>query len=125
MMKESFENFINTCEKSMELDPFVKERCVSGYAEELEDEVKELKQAIENNDIKNIKEELGDVLLDWLHIAVLARGKHGLDIKEIIIDANEKLSRRKPYIEENRKVTIEEALKTWQDVKKWEKQKIK
>lgn len=122
-MKDSFEVFANKCKKSMELDPFVKERCVVGYAEEMEDEVKELREAIKNNDCKNIKEELGDVLLDWLHTAVLAEEKHGLSIREVINDANEKLSRRKPYIEENRKVTMEEALKIWQDVKKWEKGK--
>lgn len=125
MMKVSFEEFTNKCKKSMELDPFVKERCVAGYAEEMENEIEELKQAIENNDMENVKEELGDVLLDWVHLAVLSHRKYGLEINDIITDADKKLSRRKPYIEENRKVTIEEALKTWQDVKKWEKEIIK
>ncbi|MFW6014208.1 MAG: MazG nucleotide pyrophosphohydrolase domain-containing protein [Candidatus Nanoarchaeia archaeon] len=124
-MKVSFEEFTNKCKKSMELDPFVKERCVAGYAEEMENEIEELKQAIENNDMENVKEELGDVLLDWVHLAVLSHRKYGLEINDIITDADKKLSRRKPYIEENRKVTIEEALKTWQDVKKWEKEIIK
>ena len=120
-MEKTFGDFTNLCKKSMELDPFVKERDVKGYSEEMQNEIQELIEAIQNKDIPNIKEELGDVLLDWIHTALLAEKRYGFSMKEVIEDVKEKLSRRKPYIEENRKVTMKEALDTWKEVKKLEK----
>ncbi len=49
--------------------PFASEFTLHGKAEWLADEVKELIQAIENQDAENINEEIGDIAFLLLHIA--------------------------------------------------------
>lgn len=118
---KSFESLVNDCKKSLQHDPWTKERGLAGYAEEVKEETDEVLQAIENDDTENLKEELGDVLLDWIHTALLAEQEKGFTIKEIIENVNEKLNRRKPYISEERTVSKSQAKQIWQDAKKWEK----
>ncbi|MGM5481878.1 MAG: MazG nucleotide pyrophosphohydrolase domain-containing protein [Nanobdellota archaeon] len=121
-MRESFENFHSQCKKSIHYDPWVKDRGVRGYIEEMKKETREVVEAIEKNDVENIKEELGDVFLDWLHASLLCEDKYGFTLKDIIDNVNEKLERRKPYIMTGEKVSKERAEEIWQEVKKWEKQ---
>ena len=52
----------------------------------------EVKAAIKNNDKKNLKEELGDVLMDCLFLLVIAE-EEGLDKKEIIKKNNPRYKR--------------------------------
>ena len=122
-MNETFNEFIEDCKKSVELDPWVKERKIKGYAEELKDEVEEINEAIEKNDDSNLKEELGDVLMDWCHLCMLAEKEEKFTVKDVIKSASDKLKRRKPYILDNRKVSKEEARAIWQRVKQEEKSK--
>ena len=116
-MEKIFDDFRILCKKSLELDPCVELKGLKGYVKEMKDETEELVTAIENNDIENIKEELGDVLLDWIHTVLIAEKEHGFTMEQIIGEVKDKLDRRKPYLGENRKVTAEEARNLWQDEK--------
>ncbi|MFW5991164.1 MAG: MazG nucleotide pyrophosphohydrolase domain-containing protein [Nanoarchaeota archaeon] len=121
-MKETFGDFVESCKKSIAYDPWTQHRGLKGYADEIKNETDELIQAIENNDVENLKEELGDILLDWIHTALIAEKEHDVNMKEVIELVNEKLNRRKPYILQERHVSKEEAQNIWANVKKWEKQ---
>ena len=86
-------------------------------------EIEELKEAYEKNDVKNIKEELGDVFYDSLFLLLLAEKENAMNIEEIIKDVREKIERRKPYLFQDMKVdTKEEALKIWNEIKQKEKE---
>ncbi|MBS3164269.1 hypothetical protein J4439_02465 [Candidatus Woesearchaeota archaeon] len=111
-----FDEFVKQVGKSARLDPWVRERGFAGYVQELKKEADEVIEAIGNNDRENIREELGDVLYDWLHACALA----GIPLRDIIASAAEKLQRRKPYLRENRSVSSEEAVAIWKRVKEEE-----
>ena len=82
-----FDEFVKQVGKSARLDPWVRERGFAGYVQELKKEADEVIEAIGNNDRENIREELGDVLYDWLHACALA----GIPLRDIIASAAEKL----------------------------------
>jgi NTP pyrophosphatase (non-canonical NTP hydrolase) len=108
-------------EKSIKFDPWSRKRGLAGYVDEIIIEAEELKKAIENNDAENIKEELGDVLLDWTHACILAGEKHGFTMQEVMDASAGKINRRKPYISEGKKVSLEEAKAIWKKAKEEER----
>lgn len=101
---------------------WAKEQDLEKQVEEVLKETQELKQAIEKNDLENLKEELGDVLMDALFVAVIAEEKGLFSFKEVLEAATEKLKRRKPWVFSQEKiVSKEEAMKKWQEIKAKEK----
>lgn len=112
---------IEICEKSVECDPWVKERGLLGYASEIKDEVEEMIFEVKAKDYEKLKDELGDVLMDWLQLVVLAEGEGHFKKEDIIQNTMNKWTRRKPYLENNQKVTKEEARKFWKEAKEKEK----
>ena len=90
------------------------------------EESNELKQAVRKNDIENIKEELGDVLLQVIFHAQIAKENKWFDIYDVIDGLNKKLIRRHPHVfgKSNAK-TPEEITIQWNKIKKLEKSKKK
>ena len=74
--------------------------------------------AIDNNDFINLREELGDVLLQVVFHADLAREESHFDLKDVINDECEKMIRRHPHIfsEETAK-TVDKVVEKWENVK--------
>ena len=74
--------------------------------------------AIDNNDFTNLREELGDVLLQVVFHADLAREESYFDLKDVINDECEKMIRRHPHIfsEETAK-TVDKVVEKWENVK--------
>src|SRR5262245_25826035 len=62
------------------------------------EEAKELKQSIRKRDYKNMKEELGDVLLQVVLHAQLANEKARFSIDDVIRDQTRKLTLRHPHV---------------------------
>lgn len=69
--------------------PFVSEFTLHGKVEWLADEVKELMQAIENQDSDNINEEIGDIAFLLLHIA--SHFNKDKSLLEYITEAKDKM----------------------------------
>ena len=85
-------------------------------------ESQELKSAIAKKDIKNIEEELGDVLLQVVFHAQIAKEGKKFDIAGVIATLNKKLIRRHPHIFGNYKVkTIKDIEIMWKNIKAKEK----
>ncbi len=82
------------------------------------EEAYEVVEAINNQDIENIKEELGDVLLQVVFHGTLGEENGNLAIKDIVNGECDKMIRRHPHIflEENVK-TIDKALEKWENMK--------
>ncbi len=84
------------------------------------EETYELVDAIDTKNFKDIKEELGDVLLHILFYACIAEEKKEFTLAELINEQCKKLIRRHPYIYGEVKVIDEHEVK-----QNWEKLKIK
>jgi XTP/dITP diphosphohydrolase len=84
------------------------------------EETYELMDAILNNDMKEIKGELGDLLLHIVFYSKIASESDAFDINDVIQTICDKLVERHPHI------YGDEIAKTEEDVKKnWEKIKLK
>ena len=89
----------------------------------LSNETEEVLKAIDNKDYENLKEELGDVLLQVLMNAEIAKEQGLFTIEDVVQTLSEKLIRRHPHVfgDEPRPTTSEESLKLWRKVKETEK----
>lgn len=89
----------------------------------LKNESEEVFQAIDNQDMDNLCEELGDVLLQVVMNSQIATEQQVFDMNDVIQGVSEKLIRRHPHVfgDECAAATPEEALVKWQEIKKLEK----
>ncbi len=89
----------------------------------LQNESQELIDAIHNKDDENMKEELGDVLLQVLMHAQIAQEEGKFDIDDVMDYLNAKLHRRHPHVFGNhaKAATPEEALALWREMKQKER----
>ena len=82
----------------------------------------ELMEALQNNDMKLMKEELGDVLLQVVMHSQIAKEENEFDINDVINDIAKKLVYRHPHVFKDTKVKdSEEVLRNWEELKKQEK----
>jgi tetrapyrrole methylase family protein/MazG family protein len=87
------------------------------------EEAYEVLEAIEDGNSKNLSEELGDLLLQVLFHADMARETGAFDISHVITGIHDKMVRRHPHVFENVKVeTSGEVLKNWAQLKAREKE---
>jgi len=84
------------------------------------EETYELADAILENDLPEIKKELGDVLLHIIFYAKIASEKKAFDIGDVATAISEKLIHRHPHIYGNIEVNNEEDVK-----RNWEQLKLK
>ena len=88
----------------------------------LEEESQELIEAIESRNSDNIKEELGDVLLQVIFHSQIALENKEFDFFDVVENLKEKLIRRHPYVFDNSKEhTKEEQTAMWEKIKREEK----
>ncbi len=93
-------------------------------AECLIDECCELLQTIDRLDMEHMEEELGDVLLQVVMHAQMAREAAKFDFDSVCREVNEKLVRRHPHVfGENRLGDSEEVLVQWDQIKASEKKR--
>ena len=86
------------------------------------EEAYEAVDAINNNDMKHLKEELGDVLLQVILHAQIAEEENAFNIEDIAKGINEKLIRRHPHVFGTVEVdSTQEILDNWEQIKKEEK----
>ncbi len=123
-MKQTFEEFIELINKSTDRDPWVRDTNIEGYCYNIELEAKELTEAMQTKDFDHVKEELGDVLMDWAHACKLAEEQGLFTFKDVLLTINEKMKRRRPYLleAEKREISKEESVRIWKEVKKKEKE---
>lgn len=89
----------------------------------LKNESDEVIDAINKKDYENLKEELGDVLLQVVMNAEIAKESGLFDFSDVVQVLCEKLIRRHPHVfgAEPRPTTPEESLALWRKVKQIEK----
>jgi XTP/dITP diphosphohydrolase/tetrapyrrole methylase family protein/MazG family protein len=88
------------------------------------DECCELLQTIDRLDMEHMEEELGDVLLQVVMHAQMAREAGKFDFDSVCREVNEKLVRRHPHVfGENRLGDSKEVLVQWDQIKASEKKR--
>lgn len=85
------------------------------------EEAYELCQAIDNDDIDEMIEELGDVLLQVVFHTTIGREEGYFDLKDVINGICNKLTHRHPHVFKNVELDMNKFEKTWEELKKEEK----
>lgn len=78
----------------------------------------EVVEAIEKQDMVNLREELGDLLLQVVFLSQLAKEKSLFDFEDVVNDVSTKIIRRHPHVFADVQANnAEEALASWNRVK--------
>jgi len=86
------------------------------------EEAYEAVDAIDDDDIPNLREELGDVLLQVVLHSQIAKDNGDFDIEDVAKELSDKLIHRHPHVFGNQKVSsTDEILSNWDKLKKEEK----
>lgn len=94
----------------------------------LDEESAEVAHAVKRGDFENLKEELGDVLLQVLFHADIAREAGHFDIHDVVGGIHDKLIRRHPHVfgkGRRKKLSPEEVRRQWDLLKAAEKRSRK
>ena len=124
-MKEKFEHLVETVAtlRGPEGCPWDKKQTHDSLIKCLRNETQELIEAVEKKDDENMKEELGDVLLQVLMNAQIAKEEGKFSIEDVIVYLDEKLHRRHPHVfgDHAKAQSPEEALALWREMKQKER----
>ena len=104
--------------------PWDKEQTVESLKKCLADEAQEVFEAVDNKDMENLCEELGDVLLQVVLYSQIAKEAGAFTIDDVIDGISKKMVRRHPHVFGDIEVNSpEEALALWKEIKLQEKAK--
>jgi XTP/dITP diphosphohydrolase len=118
--KNAFERLLIIMDELREQCPWDKKQTLESLRHLTIEEVYELGDAILDNDLEEIKKELGDVMLHMVFYARIASETQHFDIADVLNSICEKLISRHPHIYGDVTVKDEEEVKS-----NWEKLKLK
>lgn len=102
--------------------PWDREQTYESLKKCLADEAQEVYEAVDNQDMDNLCEELGDVLLQVMLNGQIAREEGAFTIDDVIDGLCRKMIRRHPHVFGDVKVSsVEEGLALWNAIKAQEK----
>ena len=125
-LEKSFSSLIETLKKLRGPNgcPWDKAQTHQSLIKCLKEESQEVITAIEKQDDENLKEELGDLLLQALFHALIAQEENRFTLQDVLDGLNHKLITRHPHVFGNAKAsTPEEALAQWKASKLKERAK--
>ena len=117
---EAFGQLLDIMDELREKCPWDRKQTLQTLRHLTLEETYELTDALLNEDLPEIKKELGDVLLHLIFYSKIASEKKAFDIADVINSLNEKLIFRHPHIYADTQVSDEEEVK-----QNWEKLKLK
>jgi len=98
--------------------PWDREQTLPDLARYLREEADEVLQAVERGEMPAVAEELGDVLFNLVHAALIAEEQGAFTLRDVIRGACDKIVRRHPHVfGDARAATTEEVLAHWERVK--------
>jgi tetrapyrrole methylase family protein / MazG family protein len=119
--KKEFEELINVNKRLREECPWDKKQTLQTFHNYLVEEAIEAKQAADQEDYEELKEELGDVFWNVLFMANIAEEKKLFTLKDVIESSKNKMIRRHPHVFGDASKDMEAIHKTWQEIKAQEK----
>lgn len=123
----SKKTFTDLCELAAKLRsdtgcPWDRKQTIESMLKCTDEEVLEMRQAVEKGDYENLKEELGDVLFQLVMISQIAKEHGHFDIDEVIEGISEKIISRHTWVfGDDKASTPEEALEMWRRNKEKER----
>lgn len=115
---EAFGRLLDVMDELREKCPWDREQTFETLRNLTIEETYELADAIIENDIDEMRIELGDILLHIVFYAKIADEKNAFDITDVINSINEKLIFRHPHVFGNRKVSGSgEVISNWEELK--------
>ena len=117
---EQFDRLLNIMDDLREKCPWDKKQTLESLRHLTIEETYELADAILDNDLEEIRKELGDILLHIVFYAKIGSEKKAFDIADVAEGICEKLISRHPHIYGDVEVADEEEVKA-----NWEKLKLK
>ncbi|MEW6095954.1 MAG: MazG family protein [bacterium] len=124
-MKEQFARLVDIIAKLRAEDgcPWDKEQTFQSLKPYVLEEAYEVVQAIDNEDFEELKEELGDLLIQVIMQAQLAKEEGLFDIQDVLSYVSEKLTRRHPHVFGDLKFNnSQEVIAHWNAIKEKEKE---
>ena len=118
--KDAFERLLKIMDELRAQCPWDKKQTLESLRNLTIEETYELADAILNNDLEEIKEETGDIMLHMVFYAKIAEEKEAFDIADALNAICEKLIHRHPHIYGDVNVKDEEEVK-----RNWEQLKMK
>lgn len=117
---EAFGRLLDIMDELREKCPWDRKQTLQSLRHLTLEEVYELTDSLLEEDLPEIKKELGDVLLHLVFYAKIGAEKGAFDIADVINSLNEKLIHRHPHIYSDTTVNSEDEVK-----ENWEKLKLK
>ena len=109
--------------RSPEGCPWDREQTFESLKKCLADETEEVFQAIDNKDMENLCEELGDVLLQVILNSQIAKEEGLFTLEDVMRGITDKMIRRHPHVFGTTAVSgSDEVLVNWAEIKKQEKE---
>ena len=122
----SYETILAWVEGGIGYLQFNRPKAMNAVNIKLLDEAYEAVDAIDNRDMKHLKEELGDVLLQVVLHSQIAEDSNVFNIDDVAKELNEKLIRRHPHVfGDVCAETSEQVLKNWEQIKVSERKERK
>lgn len=123
---KSFQTLQYYMEQVADKDIWLKEQTHNSLLTYLKEETSEFAQAVKNDDIDNMIEELGDVLWQVLFQTSVAESDGYFNLEDVLDVLNRKIRRRHPHVFDGVTVSsVEELDVIWQQIKKEEKNEIR
>ncbi len=121
---EAFGRLLNIMDELREKCPWDRKQTFETLRMLTIEETYELADAILNEDLNEIKEEIGDLMLHMVFYAKIAEEKKAFDMADALNSVCEKLINRHPHIYGDVEVNGEEdVMKNWEQIKKKEGKK--
>ena len=119
---ESFERLLDIMDELRDKCPWDREQTFESLRKLTIEEVYELGDAILRNDLKEIKKELGDVLLHIVFYAKIGSESNSFDIGDVINNLTDKLIYRHPHVfGDTEVINSREVEENWEALKLKEK----
>jgi XTP/dITP diphosphohydrolase len=119
---KAFERLLNIMEDLRAKCPWDKKQTMESLRHLTIEETYELADAIIENDMHEIKGELGDLMLHLVFYSKIASEKNQFDVSDVLNSVCEKLIRRHPHIYGNTIAETEDEVKAnWEKIKLLEK----
>lgn len=103
--------------------PWDKEQDFATITKHTIEEAYEVVDAVDNNDMELLKSELGDLLLQIVFYAQMAKEQGLFDFEDIVSAINEKMIKRHPHVFGDKKInSAQEQIIQWESQKKEERE---
>ena len=120
-MKDKIQEFYDILKLDREKSAWSRATTFKNRISILVEEIKEMEEALANEGKEELRSELGDVLFGVLYLILISEEKSLFSGKEVVQDAIDKLTRRKPWIFTSEKLSEEEEVRRWVEAKAKEK----